>query len=165
MTMVVAHTSGTTTAPIPASRLTVSTNTARLLLILLTGAAIAGGLLATGGAAEAQAVAAAGADLTRLLRAMAALKALTGLGLIAAVLWRFGVTVSPVWFAAYACASGAMAAGPALIWSMAHVGAGTLLLHGGLLAAVLLLWRDPAVGDRLSAMLTARRAALSARVR
>jgi hypothetical protein len=53
-----------------------------------------------------------------------------------------------------------MAAGPVLIWDMAHVGIGAALLHGGLLAMVLLLWRDAAVGARLSAIIATRRAAL-----
>ncbi len=39
-----------------------------------------------------------------------------------------------------------MAAGPVLIWEMVHVRLGVLLLHSGLLAGGLLLWRDPAVG-------------------
>jgi hypothetical protein len=43
---------------------------------------------------------------------------------------------------------------------MAHVGLGAVLLHGGLLAAILLLWRDKVTGMRLQAVITARRAAL-----
>ena len=135
----------------------------RLLLLLLIGAAVAGGVFATGAAEAAQAVADAGADLVRLLRVMAALKVGLAVGATAAVLWRFRAPVTPAWFAAYAIACGAMGAGPALIWSMAHVGMGALLLHGGLAAAVLLLWRDPGVADRLSAMIAARRASLAVR--
>ena len=91
---------------------------------------------------------------------MAVLKAMMAAGATAAVLWRFGVPVKPLRFAAYAVSCGAMWAGPGLIWSMARVGTGALLLHGGLLACVLLLWRDPAVAARLASMVTARRAAL-----
>ena len=56
-----------------------------------------------------------------------------------------------------------MAAGPVLIWDMVHIRLGALLLHGGLLATALLLWRDPAVGARLVALVTRRRAILRAR--
>jgi hypothetical protein len=41
---------------------------------------------------------------------------------------------------------------------MAHVAAGAVLLHAGLLATVVLLWRDPAVGQRLASLVAARRA-------
>ena len=140
-----------------------SPNIRRLLLLLLICAAVAGGVLATSGVDAAQAVANAGADFVRLLRVMAILKVGLALGATAAVLWRFGTAVTPAWFAAYAIACGAMGAGPALIWSMAYVGTGALLLHGGLAAGVLLLWRDPGVADRLSAMITARRASLAVR--
>jgi hypothetical protein len=43
---------------------------------------------------------------------------------------------------------------------MSHVSLGALLLHGGLVAALLLLWRDPAVGMRLSVLVANRRVAL-----
>jgi hypothetical protein len=56
-----------------------------------------------------------------------------------------------------------MAAGPVLIWGMVQVGAGALLLHAGLLASLLLLWRDPVVGARLAALVAKRRAALRSR--
>jgi hypothetical protein len=54
-----------------------------------------------------------------------------------------------------------MAAGPGLIWQMAYVRTGALLLHAGLFAALILLWRDPAMGARLGAMVAARRAAIN----
>jgi hypothetical protein len=65
--------------------------------------------------------------------------------------------------AAYALAFAGMAAGPGLIWQMAYVRTGALLLHAGLFAALILLWRDPAMGARLGAMVAARRAVLRAR--
>jgi hypothetical protein len=91
---------------------------------------------------------------------MAVLKAVMAAGAAGAVLWRLGSPVTLPWQAAYATACAAMAAGPGLICGMAHVAIGAALLHGGLLATVLLLWRDPAVGARLSAIVAARRAAL-----
>lgn len=132
----------------------------RSTLVLVILAAVAAGLLATGADTASQAVAQAGDDLTRLLRAMAVLKAAMAVGAAAAVLWRLGAAVTPAGLAAYAAACGAMAAGPGVIWDMAHVGLGAALLHGGLLATGLLLWRDPALATRLSAVVGARRAAL-----
>jgi hypothetical protein len=97
------------------------------------------------------------ADLVRLLRFMAAVKAVLALGAAGAVVWRLGVGVTLPWFAAYALAGAAMAAGPGVIWGMAHVGLGAVLLHGGLAGTVLLLWRDQAAAGRLAAILAARR--------
>ena len=144
-------------SPSLARRSAWSPGLARAALLLIVAAAIAAALLAAGGETSVRAVQNAGADLTRLLRAMAMLKALMAACAIAAVVWRLGVAATPVWFTAYAAASAAMGAGPGLIWGMDHVGAGALLLHGGLLAGVLLLWRDPEVERRLAAMVAARR--------
>jgi hypothetical protein len=69
-------------------------------------------------------------------------------------------SVSPArWIAGYAMAAAAMAAGPGLIWNMVHIGLGALFLHAGLVATLVMLWRDPAVAQRLSAAIAARRAA------
>jgi hypothetical protein len=111
----------------------------------------------------ARAAQAAGPELTRLLRAMAGLKLMFAAGLLAAAYWRLAVSASPWRLASYAAAGAAMAAGPVLIWEMAHIRLGALLLHGGLLAGGLLLWRDPAVGARLSTIVARRRAILRAR--
>jgi hypothetical protein len=131
-----------------------------LLGAVLAGIALAA--LATSGGEAAQAVRAAGPELTRLLRAMAGLKLVLAAGVLAGFYWRLG-TPAGLWrLAGYAAAAAAMAAGPVLIWDMAHVGLGALLLHGGLLGGVLLLWRDPAVGACLGAMVARRRAVLRA---
>ena len=53
-----------------------------------------------------------------------------------------------------------MAAGPGLIWGMVHLRLGALLLHGGLIALVVLLWRDGATSQRLAELVAARRRAL-----
>jgi hypothetical protein len=127
------------------------------VLILLCAVLV--GYLTTSPAAAAAAVRHDGADLTRLMRFMAGLKALLAIGAASAVVWRLMAPVSVTRFGAYALAGAAMAAGPGLIWGMAHVGIGALLLHGGLFATILLLWRDPAVGKRLAAVVERRRAA------
>ena len=132
-------------------------------LMAITLLAAAAGALATSSGDAAQAITGAGADLTRLLRAMAAMKAMAAAGLVAAVLWRLAWPASGARLAAYAIACAAMAAGPGLIWGMAHVRLGALLLHGGLFATVVMLWRDPAMEARLSEVIERRRMALRER--
>ena len=140
-----------------AGSLTASSSRSVLLLALVAGAGA--GLLA-GSAGSASAVAAAGDDLTRLLRAMAALKLLFVAAATAAILWRLRAPIGPAWLAAYAIDAAATAAGPGLIWTMTHVGLGAAMLHVGLLGSVVLLWRDPASGQLLAAAVTRRRAAI-----
>lgn len=134
---------------------------ARALLVLATLGAAAAGILAVDAHTAARAAASAGDDLTRLMRGMAAIKGVMALGLLAATWWRLGSPTGSIRFMSYAAVNGAMAAGVALIWGMAHLGAGALLLHAGLLAACLLLWRDPAVAARLAAMISARRMSIA----
>ena len=127
-----------------------------IIVFVVLGAAIAG-FAVTEAQTASHAVSLAGADLVRLLRAMAAIKATMTLAAIAAVLWRLAAPVGPARLTAYAASCAAMAAGPGLIWDMAHVGMGALLLHGGLAAVILLLWQDPASETLLSAALARRR--------
>jgi len=122
---------------------------ARALIVAATMVAAFAGFAACGTDASAHAVLQAGPDLTRLLRAMAGLKLLMAAGALAAMWWRLGAPASLPWLASYTAAGMAMAAGPGLIVSMAHVGAGALLLHAGLGATLVMLWRDPAMGPRL----------------
>ena len=126
---------------------------ARGCLLLVMAAAATAGAIGAASPSSALAVAHAGADLTRLLRFMAGLKALLAVAAGAAVFWRLGAAVTLPWLAAYALAGGAMAAGPGVIWAMVHVGLGALLLHGGLFATILLLWRDKATAGRMAAIL------------
>jgi hypothetical protein len=122
-------------------------------MLTLVIAAFIAGFLVTGAEATNLAIGRDGADLTRVLRFMAAIK-----GAIAiAVLWRLGAAISLPWFAAYAVTCAAMAAGPGLIWGMSHVALGAVVLHAGLFATMILLWRDPAVGARLADRVAARR--------
>ncbi len=138
---------------------------ARSLLVLAFTAAAIAGAATTLLPASAHAVADAGADLTRLLRAMAGLKALMAGAAFWAVLWRLGAPATLPWLAGYGVAAAAMAGGPGMIWSMAYIRSGALLLHAGLFATIVMLWRDPAMGRRLGEMLASRRskAALMAR--
>jgi hypothetical protein len=129
---------------------------ARGILLLVITAAVAASAVSATSPASSLAVAHAGTELTRLLRFMAVLKAGIAVAAAATVFWRLGAAVTLPWFAAYAAACGAMAAGPGVIWAMVHVGLGAVLLHGGLLAVILLLWRDPGTAGRMQAILLRR---------
>jgi hypothetical protein len=129
---------------------------ARGILLMVIAAAVAASAIAAAAPASSVAVAHAGAELTRLLRFMAVLKAAIAVTAAAVVFWRLGAAITLPWFTAYAFACGAMAAGPGVIWAMVHVGLGAALLHGGLLAVILLLWRDPGTAGRLQAILLRR---------
>ncbi len=133
---------------------------------VLVGAIVAGAALAafaTPASEAAQAAQAAGPELTRLLRAMAGLKMMFAACVLSAIAWRLAAPVSTWRVVSYGVAGAAMAAGPVLIWDMVHIRLGALLLHGGLLAGALLLWRDPAMGARLGAIVEKRRAMLRSR--
>jgi hypothetical protein len=142
-----------TAVPVQAAH---SQNTRLALLTTLLAAVVLTAFLAWNPQASALAAQHDGAAMTRLMRFMAGLKALRAAAAVAAVLWRLGVAASAGWFGAYALGCAAMAAGPVLIWGLVHVGLGALLLHGGLLAVILLLWRDPAVAQLLEGVLTRR---------
>ncbi len=128
---------------------------ARTLLLAVILLASAGGMLATDSAATARSIASAGGDWANLLRAMAALKLLFAGAAAVVVLWRLSAPISATRWGGYALAAGAAWAGPGLIWGLAHIALGALLLHGGLIATAILLLRDPATGARL-AQITAR---------
>ena len=112
-----------------------------LAAALLLGAAA--GYLATPAPLAAQAVAEAGAELTRLLRLMTLLKVMMLAGALWLVDWRLRFPIRAPLALGYVGGVAAMAAGPGLIWSMAHVALGAALLHGGFALLLVLFWRDP----------------------
>jgi hypothetical protein len=126
-------------------------------LIAAVALAAALGYLATGQAEAQAAVAAAGPELTRLLRGMALIKALIAAVVLAAVFWRLQFPVTQLRAGSYMAACAAMAAGPFLVWDMAHIIAGAVLLHAGLMMAVLLGWRDETVAAAVQRRLPAAR--------
>jgi hypothetical protein len=132
---------------------------ARPFLIALALIAATAGFLATNSSQTAHMAKLDGESLTRLMRAMAVIKCLFAAVAFTAIIWRLAAPISATWLIAYAAATSGMAAGPGLIWGMVHIIAGAILLHGGLLLAVLLLWRDPAIGTQLTALINRRRAA------
>jgi hypothetical protein len=105
-------------------------------------AADASGWLATAPEAVAQATQSTGAELTMLLRFMAAVKALMALAALAATVWRLGFPASPMLAIAYLGSITLMSAAPPLIWQIAHVALGAALFHAGLLLLVVALFAD-----------------------
>jgi hypothetical protein len=126
-------------------------------MLTIIAAGLIAGFLATGSQASHAAILRDGAEFTRLMRFLAAIKMVLALAAAAAVLWRLGVGISLPSFAAYATTGALMAAGPGLIWDMSQIGLGALLLHGGLIGTITLLWFDPAVSARLATIVAARR--------
>lgn len=149
-----------TTTPLAPARVTVVSPVMRRAgMLAIIVAAFTVGLLATDAEATRLAILNDGAALARLMRFMAAIKGLMAVAASAAVLWRMGAAISLPRFGAYATSCASMAAGPPLIWGMAHVGLGALLLHGGLIATILLVWRDPGASARLAEIVARRRLA------
>jgi hypothetical protein len=136
---------------------------AKTLLLVVIALASAGGMYATDSATTARMITSAGGDWANLLRAMAVLKLLFAGAATAAVMWRLGAPISATKWVCYALAAGAAWAGPGLIWGLAHIALGALLLHGGLIAMAMLVWRDPAARARLSEIIARRKAALRTR--
>lgn len=141
----------------------VGSKVASALLALVIGVAAVSGFVATGAPAKAQAIANMGPELANLLRAMAAIKAGMAGAASLAIGWRLRSPIPPLRLAGYLVACAAMTAGVGLIWTLAHVGSGALMLHAGLLAAILLFWRDPDVAMRIAALVAARRAVIASR--
>jgi hypothetical protein len=127
------------------------------LLAAMLAAALLAGYLAANPAATGLAAQHDGAALVRLTRFMAAVKTLIAGVATLAILWRLAAPATVAWLAAYSLAGAAMAAGPVLIWGLLHIGLGALLLHGGLAATLLLLWRDKATAQELDRLIAKRR--------
>lgn len=102
-------------------------------------------------------------ELATLLRFMAVVKAAMALGAAALVGWRFGSPVRAATALAYIAGASSMAAGAGLIWQLGHIGAGALLVHGGLLALAGIAWLDRTGWDQaagaISASIRSRRSA------
>jgi hypothetical protein len=115
----------------------------RLALVAAVACGAVVGFAASGEAGVSQAVADAGAELTRLLRAMALIKVVLAAGVVWLIDWRLRFPIPPRLVAGYIVGAAVMAAGPGLIWDMAHVALGALLLHGAGGVLLVLFCRDP----------------------
>ncbi len=130
----------------------------RSALAVAVALAVAAAFVAGHDAASARAVVIAGPELTRLLRFMAVLKGVCAAGAVALVWWRSGYPATLRVTMSYVAACLLMAAGPGLIWSMAHVALGAVLFHAGLALLLLVCWTDRASTEDLLAGLGAPRA-------
>ena len=135
----------------------------RIAVAATAGLAFVGGLLATDPSETSHAIARFGPELGQLLRFMAAVKALIALANVGVLSWRMTLPTAFPRFTLYVIAAAAVAAGPGLIWGLVHVVLGAILLHAGLAACLVLLWRDPAVVARLGELVTLRRRDLGLR--
>ncbi|MEM1149765.1 MAG: hypothetical protein AAGI03_04300 [Pseudomonadota bacterium] len=131
-------------------------NLSRALVVMALLLGMVAAAISVSPGVRAAAVDAAGADLTRLLRGMAAIKALLAVALLAGVAWRLSAPVSALTLSAYGTAAFAMGSGLVLTWSMVSLGLGAVLLHAGLFGGLILFARDKAVGQRLNALLLRR---------
>lgn len=93
-------------------------------------------------------------ELAALLRFMAIVKAAMALGAAALVGWRFGSPVRPAAGLGYIAGAASMAAGAGLIWQLGHIGAGALLVHGGLVALAGIAWLDRAGWDQAASAIS-----------
>lgn len=160
-TMSASYTSVTSNAPTRAAVFTPAKRRAGLLAVIAV--AVIAGSFANPSQASHLAMVNDGAALTRLMRFIAVIKAGMAVVVSAVVLWRLGAAITLPWFIGYSSSCAAMAVGPGLIWGMASIGLGALLLHGGLLISILLVWRDPAVGVLLANTVAARRQFIASR--
>lgn len=117
----------------------------RGVLFAAVAAAVAAGFVAAHAPASARAAEAAGTELTRLLRFMALTKAAFAVGALLLADWRLRRPATPASAASYVAVCALMAAGPGLIWSVAHVAAGAVLFHAGLALLLVLAWTDRAI--------------------
>ena len=106
---------------------------------------VAGASGATTFVVTASDVAAFEPRLALLLRFMAVLKAAAVLAATGLTCWRLGRPILQGMRLGYLAALAAMAAGPALIWSLTHVAAGAVLFHAGLFGFLLCALRDDAL--------------------
>ena len=107
-----------------------------LLGVALAAAALPIALLPQG------AVFSADPALGRLLRGMAALKALMAVGAAAAVWWRLGRPIAAPFAGGYLGVVTALAAATGLVWQAAAPHVAGALFHGGLLTLAILALRD-----------------------
>lgn len=129
----------------------------RLVFLAASVLALTAGFVLMETEASARAVTDAGPDLVRLVRSMALIK----LAVVAAAVWlgqwRLSLPVSVPRAVAYIGAAALMCAGPGVMWNMEQIGAGAVMLHGGLIALIVIGWGDQALGQALSRRIPTRR--------
>ena len=111
----------------------------RATLVVMTGAALVAGFVAGHLAARPDTME---PTLVLLLRFMAVLKLGLACGALGLAVWRLGYPASGRLVQGYGIATGLMAIGPGLIWFLGTVALGAVLFHAGLLAFLVLAFRD-----------------------
>ena len=134
----------------------------RMVVVVVCAAAALAGVLATSPAATVAAVRQAGGELAMLLRFMAGVKALMAAAFVALTTWRLGYPASGRLAAVYVVSAALMSAAPGVIFQMAHVAAGAVLFHVGLLVQLGAAWADRGGRARVVAAVMARRRAAPA---
>lgn len=112
----------------------------RTVLVAAVAGAVLAGFAVAGWGADAPRM--ADGELTHLLRMMAVLKLVLALGAAFLVDWRLRQPVGPRAVAAYVAGAGMMAAGPGLIWGLAHLVLGAVLFHAGVAMLLVLACKD-----------------------
>jgi hypothetical protein len=114
----------------------------RIALAATVVLAAAAGFVIGQDALSVRAAQAAGPELVRVLRFMAAIKGVLALGATALVWWRFGYPASVRLTTAAIAACALMAAGCGVVWCMAHIVLGSALFYAGLLPLLALAYID-----------------------
>lgn len=110
----------------------------RITLAIAVALAMGAGFAASQDAASVRAAQAAGPELVRLLRFLAALKMAMAAAASGAAWWRLGYPASARLAASAIAACALMAFGSGVIWAMAHIVLGSALFYAGLLALLAL---------------------------
>ena len=84
-------------------------------------------------------------QLILLLRFMVLIKTAMVVGAVALAQWRLRASISDAMAFGLAAATATMALAPGLIWSMHYIIQGAVCFHAGLLAYLVLAWRDGSV--------------------
>lgn len=84
----------------------------------------------------------ADAELARLLRGMALIKASIALAVIGVLTWRFGRPISRTMAAIYIGSTAVVAGSSTLIWQLTHIPVAAVAFHIGELALLVAAWRD-----------------------
>ena len=84
----------------------------------------------------------ADADLTRLLRGIALIKASLVIAAIGVLWWRLGRPVAARTATAYVVGAALMAGATALVWMLASIPLAALLFHIGEFTLLIVAWRD-----------------------
>jgi hypothetical protein len=117
----------------------------RWILLALAAAGGIAGFAWTGDEAASRATQSAGPELAHLLQMMAVLKAVFAVGALWLADWRLRQPIGPRAAAGYMAGVTMMSAAPGLIWCLAHVVLGAVLMHAGLAVLIVLASNDSSV--------------------